>query len=185
MNRELPSPELLRKLLRYDQATGFLYWNARPESMFSSARDCAAWNTRYAGNRAFASKNDKGYCTGSIANRNYSAHRVIWAMETGVWPDRLVDHKDKDRSNNKLDNLRLATYQQNKANSTSARGSSSKFIGVSWNKFSKKWSASIKLDGKSKHIGYFDSEVEAAEAYDNEASIACGEYAATNFRKNS
>jgi len=72
--------------------------------------------------------------------------------------DLHIDHIDGDRLNNKLENLRIVTHQQNQWNRTKAKG-------FSWNKVAEKWQAQIKVNSKDKHLGYFNSEAEAREAY--------------------
>ena len=181
MAKLLPTPEMLRKLLRLEKETGKLFWNHRPRCLFKSDRDCSAWNSRYSGKEAFVAKNNHGYHIGTIFNRKVSAHRVVWAMVNGEWPDGMLDHVDRTRSNNKIGNLRLATRCQNARNRGSAQGATSNYIGVSWNAFNKKWAATIRKNGKQSHIGYFKSEKAAAEAYDNEAIKQFGEFSNPNF----
>jgi hypothetical protein len=69
-----------------------------------------------------------------------------------------IDHIDRDRTNNKLDNLRLVTYQQNNFNR-------SKVNGYAWHKQTKKWRARIHLNEKDIHLGLFDTKAEARAAY--------------------
>jgi len=71
--------------------------------------------------------------------------------------DNMIDHVDKDKSNNRIENLRLVTNQQNQFN-TKAKG-------YYFNKPAKKWLSKIQLNGKRKHLGLFESEEEAREAY--------------------
>ena len=75
----------------------------------------------------------------------------------------VVDHKDNIRSHDYLSNLQLITQRENC--SKDRRGGSSKNTGVSWNKLANKWHSSIKINGKKKHLGSFDSETEASFAY--------------------
>jgi hypothetical protein len=72
---------------------------------------------------------------------------------------------------------------QNRWNSKKRKGKcSSKYIGVSWYTSQKKWAARIMTDGKSRFIGYFDSEIDAARAYDEAAKKYHGQFAALNFK---
>lgn len=87
----------------------------------------------------------------------------------------VIRYKDGNRLNLRRDNLELidhqtAHYKQKKQRTSNGNVPSSIYKGVSWNKFANKWSASIKLDYKKKHLGYFLSEEDAAKAY-NEAAI--------------
>ena len=78
----------------------------------------------------------------------------------------VVDHIDNDKENDKLYNLQLISNRENTIKDTK-RGSS-RYVGVSWSKTSKKWRATIHTQGKLKHLGYFTDEKEAAQAYINE-----------------
>jgi hypothetical protein len=92
-----------------------------------------------------------------------------------------VDHKNGDGLDNRRStNLRPATHQQNNANRAKARGSS-RFKGVSWDRPSRRWYASIRGEGRSRNLGKFDSEVAAARAYNAAAVKFFGEYARLNI----
>ena len=78
--------------------------------------------------------------------------------------ENMIDHVDGDKLNNRIENLRLVTHQQNHFNRTKARG-------YSWYKPYKKWVAYIRLDGKLKHLGYFETEQDARKAYQNAKKI--------------
>ncbi len=79
---------------------------------------------------------------------------------------RCVDHRDCDRTNNHHENLRYATHAENGQNATKTnKARSSIYKGVYLHKPTKKWMAYIQIDGKSKNLGYYTSEREAAEVY--------------------
>lgn len=93
-----------------------------------------------------------------------------------------IDHRDGNGLNNQRSNLRPATHQQNGRGFQRKRvGTSSKYRGVSWFARDKKWRAGIKVNGEQKHLGYFDSEVSAAKAYDIAARNLFGQFATPNF----
>lgn len=93
-----------------------------------------------------------------------------------------VDHINGDGLDNQRHNLRAATARQNRqAFKKKVRGASSEFRGVSWNVKSKKWRAGIKINGMSKHLGFFATERDAALAYDTGAREYFKEFAAPNF----
>lgn len=177
--RQLPSPEELRQLLRYEPETGKLFWLPRPREMFATSRAFGLWNTRFAGQEAFTSLNNNGYRHGKVFGIGLLASRVIWAMQTDAWPTEHVDHRDTDRSNNRWDNLRSATHAQNMHNQ-GGRRSSSGLKGVHWDKRDRKWRAQIMRDGKKHFLGNFTSAEAAHEAYKVAAGRLHGEFARTS-----
>ncbi|HUW19242.1 MAG TPA: HNH endonuclease [Sedimentisphaerales bacterium] len=97
-------------------------------------------------------------------------------------PDHLVvDHIDHNGLNNRRSNLRLATFTQNCRNQRRLSHGSSKYKGVHWNKKAKKWAAAIRCDNKTRHLGYFHDEIQAARAYDRAARNYHGVFASLNF----
>lgn len=94
--------------------------------------------------------------------RVYSAHRLAWLYVYGVWPDGQIDHINGDKLDNRICNLRVATTSENKQNMRKARSDSrSGLLGASWHTKSGKWRAAIQINGKKKHLGYFDTPEEA------------------------
>tara|TARA_R110000796_G_scaffold150874_1_gene267480 strand:- start:72 stop:563 length:492 start_codon:yes stop_codon:yes gene_type:complete len=75
----------------------------------------------------------------------------------------VVNHINFNRTDNRLDNLEIVTQREN--SNLKHIKSSSEYVGVHWYKQRKKWKASIRLNGKRKHLGYFTNELEASEAY--------------------
>jgi hypothetical protein len=173
--------DTVKKLLRYDKETGNLFWRRRDRSFFSDDRQHKIWNTRFAGKEAFTADSGKGYKVGAIMGKRFFAHRVAWAIHNGAWPQDQIDHINGNRSDNRFFNLRPATIAQNLRNRTGDLVSTSKFKGVSWHSSRGKWRAVISGDGKYTHLGRFDSEEEAARAYDRAAAEHFGDYAKLNF----
>jgi hypothetical protein len=178
--------ELLRQLIRLDAEAGKLYWLPRWPALFSGVGrtadwSCNAWNSRYAGKEALTAPGDDGYLRGSILGKNYLAHRVIFALFYGVWPEADCDHEDTDKSNNRPDNLRNATRRQNLCNRDGNLNSTSQYKGVCWTVSRKCWVAQGNYNGKNRFLGYFSSEEEAARAYDAFASEHHGEFVRLNF----
>lgn len=158
-----PSPEELRTLARYDPATGLIYWLPR-----LSAR----WNSRHAGKLAFHQM-DKGYFGGRLGGRNYKAHRIAWALHYGEWPSRDLDHINGVRSDNRIENLRIVTPAENAKNLRPNSKNKSGMNGVSWSTRIAKWQASISVDRKKIHLGFFE-EKEAAISARAEANVRYG-----------
>lgn len=162
--RNLPTPTQLCQLLRYDTETGNLYWRERPSSTFPSEGHARRWNGIWANQRALAHKGSDGYFKGKIWGIPVRAHRVIWAMAHGNWPENDIDHINHDRSDNRLANLRVVSRAENLRNMTKRRDNTSGVAGVTWKKSSGRWNASIFTGGKRRHLGYFDTIAEAARA---------------------
>ncbi len=99
-----------------------------------------------------------------------------------VRKEMVVDHINNDGMDNRRINLREATHSQNICNRKKRSGTNtSEYIGVCWNKARRKWMSSIGHDKKNIHLGYFDSEVEAAKARDRAAKKYHGQFAYLNF----
>lgn len=92
-----------------------------------------------------------------------------------------IDHINRDKLDNRLSNLRLATPSQNAANCDKVKGATSKFMGVSWNTAAKKWHAAIRVDFKPKHLGSFSCQYLAATAYNVAAIKYFGKFANLNL----
>lgn len=146
------SVEILRSLLTYDAETGELTWLPRPER---------AWNTRYAGKRALNTQGDYGYCYGSIFNVKYRAHRVIWAIYYGEWPEGEIDHINRDRLDNRISNLRCVTTLVNAQNKKMLAANKSGVTGVSWCTKQKRWRAQIQVKRKNHCLGAFIEKADA------------------------
>lgn len=92
-----------------------------------------------------------------------------------------VDHKDCNPLNNTRSNLRLATPSENSRNvPKTANKRSSQYKGVSWHIRKQKWIATVAINSKNRFIGYFNSESEAANAYNKKAKELHGEFAKLN-----
>jgi len=107
-------------------------------------------------------------------------HRVIMGLQHGD-SEIMVDHINHNPLDNRRKNLRICTRSQNLRNGRSHQDSVSRFKGVSWHAKAKKWQVSIYINGKSKFLGLFILEKEAARAYDEEAVIIFEEFANPNF----
>ena len=107
--------------------------------------------------------------------RIYLARFIIGETNT----KKIVDHRDRNPLNNIRLNLRSCDIAESNRNRSGQIGSSSRFKGVY--KVNNKYRAQIKVNGKIIYLGYFNSEVEAAHAYDEAAKLHFGEFAVLNF----
>lgn len=105
-------------------------------------------------------------------------HREIMGEPKGY----LVDHKNRNSLDNRRDNLRRATHSQNACNRSKRKTkTTSRYIGVYFQKSAGKWATFIRNKGKKTWLGYYVNEVEAAKAYDAAARKYHGEFASLNF----
>ena len=99
-----------------------------------------------------------GYVYIQYKNKTYLAHRLAWYFSYGYIPDCDIDHKNEDKDDNRLENLRLDVNRENEQNNSSCKG-------VSWITSRTKWQAAIMVKGKGKFLGYYNTYEEAREVY--------------------
>lgn len=165
---ELPSPQKLHVFLRYDEATGHLYWRQVAAQHFgsgahSSQRRARMWNARNAGRRAFETIS-RGYYRGRFGEHKILAHRVVWAMVHGAWPENFIDHVSGDTLDNRIENLRDVVKSQNARNQRLADRNNSGALGVSWIVRDQKWRAKMSIFGRTIALGDYDSFEDAVRA---------------------
>lgn len=143
--------EILKKYLSYDPNTGLLVWII-PLAYRHQPGDIAG------------SLDSSGYLRVSIFNRNYWVHRIIWLHYYGVWPTYEIDHINRIKSDNRIDNLRDVLPTMNQRNRSVSTNNTSGYSGVSYISQSLRWRVQIQVDGKRLHIGTFHSKEQAIEA---------------------
>jgi hypothetical protein len=107
-------------------------------------------------------KTAKGYIRVSVDGKRYNAHGLVFLYHHGYMP-KFIDHINGIRDDNRIENLRECTESENGMNRKKIKGCSSKYKGVSWNRSSKKWKSSIKLNGKAVSLGEFWCEDVASQ----------------------
>lgn len=110
-------------------------------------------------------------------NKLTDLHRFITGAEKG----QQVDHRNHNTLDNTRANLRICSHKQNQQNRPPLKSKAGRFKGVFWRKKERAWYASIKINGVKKHLGSFEREEDAAEAYNIAASRYFGEFAYVNI----
>jgi hypothetical protein len=117
-----------------------------------------------------------GYWIIKIHQKIWLAHRLIFMWHHGYFPE-TIDHIDRDNSNNRIENLRAATYGQNNANRKMQKNNACGLKGVWFRKDRGKWISRVGHGKARKHVGSFRTKEDAHEAYKKAAVIAYGKFA--------
>ena len=125
------------------------------------------------------SVNAKGHVNIQVDGVLYAAHRLVFLYHHG-WLPQEIDHKNRVKTDNRIENLRPATSSQNKGNIQLLRNNTSGYRGVSLNARSGKWHAQIKIHGVQTYLGRADTPEQAAAIYNAAALEHFGEFAYLN-----
>lgn len=155
--------QILKELLNYNPDIGIFTW--------ANDRKCVK-----AGTKAGTITN-QGYVRIKILDKVYMAHRLAWLYVYGKLPNDMIDHINHDKADNRIENLREATNQQNQFNKPKSKYSKSNYKGISFHKKSNKWLAQININKVNTYLGIFDTEEEAALAYQNKSKEIHKEFA--------
>lgn len=166
----------VRQCFRYD--SGKLYWIERPLHHFATHQAHDSFNKNWAGKEAGCVLRLKGghrwkICIGGV---KYTRYNLVWLMHHNSVPG-LLDHENRNPTDDRIENLRPATNSQNSANCRIGKNNTSGVKGVSWHIRDRKWRAAIIVNGKNIHLGYFDSADAAHQAYCAAAKNHFGDYA--------
>lgn len=170
----LPSAEYLRACFDYSRTTGKLWWKERPLEHFSNAHDQNVWNSRQAGAVISHANAKSGYIDVYLNNRRYRTHRIIWKLVTGKEPPKSIDHENGNPADNRWDNLRVATQNEQQWNRPISKNNTSGYKGVARNRG--KWLAMIMIKRTHHHLGRFDTPEQASAAYEAAARKFHGKF---------
>lgn len=118
------------------------------------------------------------YAVATINGRLIKMHRFLLNLTN---PKQIVDHKDRNKLNNQMNNITLCTFRQNGSNRKSSKNSSSKYLGVAFIKRDKRWMAAIKIKDKIINLGLVKDEKLAAHLYNEAAREHHGDFANLNI----
>lgn len=162
MLSKLPA-DRLRKLFTYNPDTGLF------------VRLVSTSNRVKAGDVA-GSVSPDGYMRIWIDGHSYKAHRLAWLFIHGNWPAGQIDHANGNRSDNRIENLRVADQSQQSANSARPRSNKTGVRGVSFHKATQKYTARLACRGRLVHASYHDHIEDAAAAYRSASLKHFGEF---------
>lgn len=134
------------------------------------------WRAMPVNSQFYVTATFKKYPAPSRQNYTILLHRVLMDAPGGM----DVDHVNRNPLDNRRANLRICTHQQNLANTGPGRNNTSGYKGVSWDKQHRKWTATITVDYRQRHLGLFMEKRDAATAYNSAAFDAWGEFAYLN-----
>jgi hypothetical protein len=133
-------------------------------------------NNKIKGTQASRLKKSNGYQEVTINKKKHYAHRLIFMMFNGYWPEQ-IDHIDGNRSNNLISNLREATNAQNNRNTKLRATNTSGYKGVYMSKQSGRFIARITVNYKNVHLGCYKTIEEASQSYKKAALELHGSFA--------
>lgn len=151
------SIDQLKQLLKYIPETGDLYWVDTGKVAGSDASN--------------------GYRQIKIMQKVYCFHRVAWAIHYGEWPEKELDHINRNKKDNTIQNLRLCNRKENNWNVSLKKNNTSGYTGVFLHKKSGRWFSTIRTGTKRINLGYFDNIKDAVIARNNAVKKYHGEFA--------
>lgn len=152
MKEKALTQETLKALLHYDPVTGVFTWLVSPSF------------TVKAGDKA-GNVTPKGYWQIGINRKRYLAHRLAWLYVHGVFPEKDVDHINRNPADNRIVNLRDVSNQFNLFNTSKQKDNTSGYKGVTFMPKVKKWQAQIRMNSKKVYLGTFDTPERADIAH--------------------
>lgn len=154
--------DFLRECFKHRE-DGKLIWRERPAHHFPDTAYRAAFNTRFSGKEA-GTPNAEGYLVVSVMRRGRQrkllAARVIWAMHNSAWPTQQIDHINRVRSDNRIDNLRDVSLAVNQANKEHAN-----VLPGAYASGPDRFRSQISVKGRVSYLGTFPTAQEAHAAF--------------------
>jgi len=168
-----PSRAIVAQYIQYDPETGVFIWKQVPPAVHRCKPGAIAGVINKEG------RSKTGHRKIGLFGHRHPAANIAWLLMTGEWPSRQIDHKNNIGTDDRWNNLRLASQLQNIFNNSLRSNNTSGYEGVHPYKRGKKsrWVAQI----ADTHIGYFQTAEDAARAYDAAAIKLFGEFAYLNF----
>lgn len=143
--KDRPVPDGIFDYLRYCSESGKIYWIKNRGTTAKAGVEAGYLN-------------GDGYRRVIFGGSMMMAHRVAWLLMHREWPGGEIDHIDGDRTNNRIENLRVVTQSENMRNKKTKSLSSSGRNGVHFDTRCKKWRVQIRMNKKVHHLGLFESK---------------------------
>ena len=153
------SADNIKSILFYDKDTGVFTWKISPNIKVQIG--------------AIAGRMNSGGYRDIVYNyKVYKSHRLAWLYQYGEWPPEQIDHINGVKTDNRIKNLRLATIRENSRNKKCHR--QGHLVGARFDARRNRWQAHIVINGKWTHLGMFNTEKEASDAYYKAFAITQG-----------
>lgn len=160
-DRPCVTREQLKDIFEYDSETGHLIYRVSRSKIKHGT--------------VAGSLNKDGYREVKVFGRTYLEHRVIWLYHYGEFPNQFIDHINRAKSDNRIENLREATRGENSQNmpETNPFNKKSGYRGVIWIEKTKRWTARITVDGKAMGFGHYKNVDDAIKARRDAVRLHC------------
>lgn len=158
----------LINVFRYDQESGKFFWLITPTN-----------NKASAGDEAGSIKSKSGYCNLRYKGKDYLAHRAAWFFVHGRLPTNQIDHINRNRSDNRIENLRECTPSQNQKNQSINKKNTSGCSGVTWQASRNKYLVTVCVSGKRMNMGRYSDLHDAVRARKAAEQKFYGEFASS------
>jgi len=106
----------------------------------------------------------QGYLRTQINNKTYAIHRIIYCMNHGYFPENEIDHVNRIKADNRIENLREVSHSCNLRNSKTPNSNKTGIKGVHWVKCDQIWRSTIGINSKTIFVGNFNFFVNAVKA---------------------
>jgi hypothetical protein len=166
----MPELNYLKSILDYNPDTGEFRWKVYKGRLAKIGQIAGRL-------LVYTKRPDNKYYQIMINAKLYALHRLAYYYVTGIDPEeKEIDHTNGNGLDNRFDNVRLATHNQNGKNQKKPKNNTSGFKGVSWHKKDKKWYAQIRVNNKLIYLGCYNNKFYAALVYARAARKYFGEW---------
>jgi len=159
---KLPSQEYLKECFEY--TNGNFIWKERPAHHFTSIIAFNTFKAQYVGKVVKANNDTAGYAQIRINKKAFSYHRLVWKYHTGLEPLGQIDHINRDKFDNRIENLRDVSISENNHNKINPSDNNSGYKGVCFKKNKGKWESTFTIRGNTLFLGIFTDKEDAIKA---------------------